>query len=378
MSDLPQLPELQKPSLGQKVMAFVQRQNTWLWVALGILVLAVAGAFTWWSITKPSSSQKAPNLKGVPATSSPTPTVAPSPTPNPNISLLTGATVSADQAKRPIIAVMVENHPDARPQSGLQSAGVVYEALAEGGITRFQAYFQDTAAPTIGPVRSLRPYYIDWALEYGAPVAHAGGSADALNLIGPTGLKALNALVIGAPTFYRTNDRVAPHNLYTNSSLLDKLLAAKGWAKAPSFSPNARTADAPSSTPAHPNIHIEYSSAGYAVDYKYEAASNSYSRYLAGKAHTDRNNGQIIKVKNVVVLYTGTTNLNDGYGHVKLDTIGKGNALVFRDGTATTGTWSKDSRTSRTKLLDGGGKEIPLTVGNTWYSIVPTTKPVTY
>lgn len=378
MSELPPLPQLQPQTPFAKIMAFVQRQNVWLWVGLGVLVLALAGTWTWWTLTKPSSSQKSANLSGVPTTPSPSPTVSPSPTPSANISRLTGAAVSADLAKRPVIAVMVENHPDARPQSGLSSAGVVYEALAEGGITRFQAYFQDVSASAIGPVRSLRPYYIDWALEYGAPVAHAGGSADALNLIGPTGLKALNALVIGAPSFYRTKDRVAPHNLYTNSSLLDKLLASKGWAATPTFTVNARKADAPNSNPAHTNIHIEYSSAGYAVDYKYDGATNSYNRYLASKAHTDRNTGQVIKVKNVVVLYTGTTNLNDGYGHVKLDTLGKGNALVFRDGTVVKGTWSKDSRTNRTKLLDGAGQEIALAVGNTWYSIVPTTKTVTY
>lgn len=378
MAGLYSLPDLQPPTTLGRLVAFVRRQNVWLWVGLGVVVLTVASVWTWWSLTRPHTAEGTPNLQGIPTTSSPTPTATPSPTPVANVSRLTGAAVSADQAKRPVIAVMVENHPDARPQSGLSSAGVVYEALAEGGITRFQAYFQDTTASAIGPVRSLRPYYIDWALEYGAPVAHAGGSADALNLIGPTGLKALNALVIGAPSFYRTSDRVAPHNLYTNSNLLDKLLANKGWANTPTFTPNTRSADAPNSTPAHPNIHIEYSSASYSVDYRYDSASNSYNRFLAGKAHTDKNSGQTIKVKNVVVLYTVTTNLNDDKGHVKLDTIGKGNCLVFRDGTVSTGTWSKDSRTGRTKLLDSAGKEISLAIGNTWYSIVPTTKKVTY
>ena len=139
-------------------------------------------------------------------TPAPTPTPTPTPVPTPVLkaSPLSGELIEPALADRAIRSIIVENHPDARPQSGLSDAGVVYEALAEGGITRFQTFFLDKQPKAIGPVRSLRTYFIDWGLEFNSPVAHAGGSADALALVKPLGMKDLNALAIGAPTFYRT------------------------------------------------------------------------------------------------------------------------------------------------------------------------------
>lgn len=280
-------------------------------------------------------------------------------------------------ANRPIVSVIIENSPEARPQSGLAEAGVVYEALAEGGITRFQAFFLENQPASIGPVRSLRPYFVDWGVEYAAPVAHAGGSAEALSLAGPAGLASLNALAIGAPTFFRTRDRTAPHNLYTSGALLDQLLSKRGLAKPAAFAPTPRKADTPNATPAHPNIRIPFSSGLFQADYTYDPVNNNYSRKIAGVPHIDRNTGSAIKVKNVVVEYTPTS-VKDSQGHMAMTTIGRGQAILFRDGTAIPCTWVKDTRNSRTKLVDANGTELPLNAGNTWYSIVPTGKPVTY
>jgi hypothetical protein len=344
----------------------------WKWLTLvATLLIGGGGVYAWTLRPQPQPQAAAINHQ---TPKPPTPT----PTPLKKASPLTGVMVDPAVADRPIVSVIVENHPDARPQSGLQDAGVVYEALAEGGITRFQTFFLDSQPPAIGPVRSLRPYFVDWGFEFNAPVAHAGGSADALNLASSTGMKDLNALIIGTPTFYRTNDRVAPHNLYTSSSLLDTLLAKRGFNTAPTFTPSPRQADHPNPSPPHPNIHIEYSYNGYQADYKYDPASNDYARSVGGAPHIDRNTGKQIHVKNIVVEMISASVIDDGHGHMQLGTTGRGTGWVIRDGDAIPCTWVKDSRTTRTRLLDASGKDIPLNAGNTWYSIVPIGKTVSF
>jgi hypothetical protein len=342
------------------------------WTAGAVLVASGAAA-AGWIITRPK-----PSAPAVHATASASPSPSPSPsTPLTKASPLTGVQVTPEQAALPIVSIMVENQTDARPQSGLQSAGVVYEALAEGGITRFQTFFLENKPSSIGPVRSLRPYYVDWGLEFGAPVAHAGGSAAALSLAADTGLASLNALVIGSPTFFRTSDRVAPHNLYTSGSLIAALLAKRGLNGPSTFTPSPRQMDKPVANAPHPKIHIEYSYSGYQVDYAYDAATNDYARSEGGAPHIDRGTGKQIHVKNIVIEMTSVT-VADSAGHMAIQTTGHGNGWVIRDGDAIPITWSKDTAKARTKLTDAAGKEVPLNAGNTWYSIVPLGKVVTF
>lgn len=352
--------------------AYLKRHWRWLTV-VAVLVVGGGSAYAWVA-TRPVPTPKATTINKQ------TPRPTPTPTPTQKASPLTGLMVDPATAARPIIGVIIENHPDARPQSGLSQAGVVYEANAEGGITRFEAFFLDQQPLTIGPVRSLRTYFLDWGEEFNAPIAHAGGNADALDEVGPTGMKDLNALVIGTPYFYRTTDRVAPHNLYTSSDLLGQLMAAKGFNQPSNFTPSPRKADTPNASSQHPNIHIDYSYNGYQVDYTYNPTTNDYARNLAGAPHTDRNTGQQIHVKNVVVEYMptsyGTTRI--GESTVIMQTVGQGQGVVFRDGDAIPCTWIKTSRDTRTRLVDSAGKDIPLDAGNTWYSIVPVGKSVTY
>ena len=302
------------------------------------------------------------------------------PKPKTVASPLTGVQVAPELAEQPITAVVIENHTDARPQSGLSQAGVVYEALAEGGITRFLAFFLDEKPKEVGPIRSIRTYFVDWALEFNAPVAHVGGNIDALDIINPLRMKDMNQFTYGS-YFYRTSDRYAPHNMY---STMDKLWALEkklGYDEPSDFTPTPRVAkEKAAETADHPNIHINYSYNGYQVDYQYAAATNDYARLLAGKPHIDRNTGQQIHIKNVVVQYMptsyGTTRI--GEQTVIMGTPGSGKAVVFRDGTAIEGTWSKPNHSTRTKFVDTQGNEIKLNPGNTWYSIVPISNSVTY
>lgn len=358
----------------------IQRLRQWFkrhWkivVPVIILLLAASGVMAYMLMT-PKKAVITPV-----ATKSASPT--PVPTPITKLSPLTGLPVDPTLADRPISSVIIENHPDARPQSGLSQAGVVYEALAEGGITRFQAFFLDARPAVIGPVRSLRTYFVDWALEFNAPVAHAGGNADALDLVGPLKMKDINALSFASDAFYRARDRnvATEHTLYTTSDKLDALMTRLGFAKPASFTISPRKADAPNPSPPHPNIHINFSYNGYQADYTYDPQTNDYARMLAGAAHIDRNTGTQIRVKNLIVEYMPTS-----YGYTRtgeqtviMQTVGQGKALVFRDGDVVVGTWNKASHSARTKLLDASGVEIPLNAGNTWYSVIPTGNAVTY
>lgn len=313
---------------------------------------------------------------------SPRPTNATPATPTPPLtkaSPLTGLQVEPAAADRPVTAVIIENQTESRPQSGLSQAGVVYEALAEGGITRFLAIFLDQRPTTLGPIRSLRTYFIDWALEYDAPVAHAGGNADALDLIRPLGLTSLNQFSYGG-NYYRSTDRYAPHNLYTSSDLLDKLRHQLGIEKVSTFAPAQRKLEAPEPTPSHPRLAINYSYGGYQVEYDYDAKTNDYARLLAGVPHIDRTTGQPIRVKNVVVEIMPTSYGNTRLGEqtVIMQTVGRGRALVFRDGGVVEATWNKANHAARTKLIDASGQEVALNNGITWYAIVPPGQGISF
>jgi hypothetical protein len=270
-----------------------------------------------------------------------------------------------------VTGVMIENSPDARPQSGLKSAGVVYEAIAEGGITRFMALYQQEKPALIGPVRSLRIYDIDWLAPFQAGIAHVGGSAAALKQIRNGSYRDLDEFFNGS-SFWRTTDRYAPHNVYTDFAHLDALNNKKGYTTS-TFTAWPRKDDTPSKTPIASTINVTISSALYNSKYTYDAANNDYLRYQAGAPHLDREQGQISPKVVIVMDVHEQTVLQDGYRE-QITTIGTGRARIFQDGTVITGTWSKTDSGSQTKFLDGSGKEIPLNRGQTWITAVPVNR----
>ncbi|OGH80953.1 MAG: hypothetical protein A3I29_03615 [Candidatus Magasanikbacteria bacterium RIFCSPLOWO2_02_FULL_44_11] len=283
-------------------------------------------------------------------------------------------TVVAEAGQVPrVVGVMVDNHPDARPQqAGLSKASIVYEALAEGGITRYLAIFTaSSSVEKVGPVRSARPYYLDWIREYGeSPYMHCGGSPEALSLISRLGLFSLNEFVY-SDYYWRDNKYYVPHNLFTNSSLWEKVLAKQGaqrptkeWSgwlfeKTPSTSTSSVSA-----------ATIRYDSY-YKVGWKYDG--KQYVRTINGVGHLDA--GAPITADTIIIQEVGTKVIDD-VGRKELDTIGAGDLRVLKHGTMVRGIWKKESVTGRTKFFDQAGQEIPLAAGHIWVEVVPVKTPV--
>jgi hypothetical protein len=270
---------------------------------------------------------------------------------------------------------MIENSTYARPQAGLKDAGVVYEAIAEGGITRFLALFQDTQPDYVGPVRSVRPYYLSWLMGYDGSVAHVGGSPEALQDIKSWGVKDLDQF-FNSKYYHRVATRAAPHNMYTSVIGLNELEQSKGFTSV-SYTGFSRKAEAASKTPNATGIDLRLSSSQYNVHYDYDAASNSYKRFEGGKPHTDDKSGEQLSPKVVVALVMSYA-LEADHKHYEFATIGTGQAFVFQDGTVTTGSWSKADNTAPLKLLDGNGAELGLNPGQTWLSVVNAAGKVIY
>lgn len=306
-------------------------------------------------------------------------TVAPkkkaAPAPQVITSPLTGMPVSADQSKRIVTGAMIENTPYARPQSGLKDAGVVFEAIAEAGITRFLALYQEAVPANMGPIRSARPYYVDWAHSFDAPLAHVGGSPDALAKIKNDGVKDLDQFY-NSGAYHRIGTRDAPHNMYTNMDALNQLESSKGWTGS-TFTGFGRKKEAPSKAPNAKSINIAISGPTYDAHYDYDPAANSYKRSEGGAPHIDAESNTQLEPKVVIGLVAPYSLMSDGY-HSEYQITGSGQMTVFQDGIATKGTWNKKDSTSQYTFTDEGGHALKLNPGQTWITVVGDASAVTY
>jgi hypothetical protein len=331
--------------------------------------------------TAPTGSQTPSPTATPPPT--PTPTATPSPTPAPVAAPLTGRLVSPAVARRHPIAVMIDDHPDARPQSGFNDASVVWQAPAEGGIPRYMLIFQDRIPPSVGPVRSARQYYIAWAAEWDAVYAHVGGSPQALQTLRERGRGQLvynaDEFRWGGVFFHRTKDRFAPHNVYTTGKELWQLARRLG-AKDKKLKPAWRFAG---------DKHILLRPQGGTITtvypwntimYKYDRTTNTYRRSVSGeKRQVDRGRDQVVAPKNVIVMVMSFGRLNDGSKKNRLEAqfIGRGPAWIATNGKTIKGTWRKTSMTGPTRFFDAKGKLVTLTVGQTFVQVMPRGSKIT-
>lgn len=336
-----------------------------------LLILGIGGWFLA-SHHHPVSENIATNNKPVkPKTIPPKPTTV--------ASTLSGLQVPPSYNSRPITAVMIENTPYARPQSGLSQAGVVFEALTEGGITRFMALFQDQQPTSVGPVRSARPYFLQWDLGFDAPYAHMGGSPQALADINSWGVKNLDGMYYpGAYT--RISSRQPPHNLYTSIPKLVSLEVSQGWTSS-SFSGWPRKADSPSKSPNATNINFDVSYPTYNVSYSYSTSTNSYNRFEDGVPQTDANTNKQLSPKVVIGMVVpwseGQLDSTGAYYSV-YQTIGTGKAYVFQDGTVTIGQWSKASANAPLQFTTSTGQPLKLNAGQTWITALSSSSQMAY
>lgn len=298
---------------------------------------------------------------------------------------LDGVEVASDaENNRWPVGVMIENLVGVRPQYGLSDASVIYETLAESGVTRFLVVYDGPGhdLPKIGPVRSARPYYLEWISEYDGLYAHAGGSPEALQAISGLGIKAINGIAGGYQYFWRDTTIAAPHNLFTNSEQLARALNTFGLTDTkPQYRPSlfkddATQAELPTDNKVNPTI--DFSSASYEVHYEFDADRDTYRRFNGGVQQIDANTGEPLRAHNIAVLRVPAETFLGEKGRIQLDVTGEGELLVFQDGTVIKGTWKKQSRDFRTEFYDANGKEIYFNRGLTWMEIVPGNREVTY
>lgn len=355
-----------------KIKAFLKKRPTRKQLAIfsgisaGVLIAGVLGIMFLWP--KPAEPNPVPEV--VSNYTPPAPTTVASP--------LTGILVSPELAKRPVTGVMIENSIDARPQSGLADAGIVFEAIAEGGITRFLALFQESRPANFGPIRSARPYYVQWVKGFNASYVHSGGSGEALALIRSLGVKDLDHGAYGERIASRVSSRYAPHNVYTNFDTVDALNSELGYSSS-DFTPFTRkeaTKPVEGVTLTATKLDFNISGANYNTSYTYDSATNSYARVLAGRPHTDQESGKQIS-PNVVVALITEFGIHPDRVHSAYRTTGTGEILVFQDGNLTNGTWKKDSAEASLEFIGADGKPLSINAGQTWITAIPAGR-VTY
>lgn len=338
------------------------------WLIIGVVAALLAGGGTAFALL----------LRGDQKPPPPPPVAQQKPAEPPKTtepSRLTGVEVPIEMNKRPVTGVMIENSPDARPQAGLKDAGIVVEAIAEGGITRFMALFQEAQPDYIGPVRSVRPYYLDFLVPFDASIAHAGGSAEALAQIRQEKIKDLDHAGNGA-YYTRVKNRFAPHNLYTSMAQLDTLNQKKGYTTS-NFTGFARKKESPNTPPSVGVINLNISSVIYNVQYTYEPATNSYKRVMGGKPHVDERSAAQIQPKVVIVLIMAKGTHPDRI-HSTYATTGTGKLFIFQDGVVIDGTWQKANRSSQITFTDATGKTVSLNPGQTWITLLGEASRLSY
>jgi hypothetical protein len=329
-----------------------------------------------------TSTGPGPTSSPEPTPAAPTPTPSPTPVPTPVLvpAPLTGRLVKPELAARHPIAVMVDDHWDARPQSGFTEASVVWQAPAEGGIPRYMMIFAEGNPKSVGPVRSARVYFVQWAAEWKAVYTHVGGSPQAMALLRAKGR---GQLVFDADQFrwggiylWRTTDRFAPHNVYTDGKNL-RSMGRRVGARDISARPVWRFARdaALELRPVGSTIDLAYRY--NRIGYRYDRNTNTWRRYVGGKLQKDRASNKVVAPKNVVIMEVRFGLLGAGQkGRLEAANVGSGRAWIATNGRTIRGTWKKVSVASPTRFFDGAGRPVVLTRGQTFVQVIPPGTPL--
>jgi hypothetical protein len=312
---------------------------------------------------------------------------------------LDGRPTPRSKVERRPVAVMVENYaPESRPQSGLGRASTVIETLAEAGITRFMAIYLEHDSPKVGPVRSTRVYYNTFAASFHAILAHVGGNDDAqaelwalpkvFNI--DENRWEVNLTDTGTPLFWRSRNRLPPHNMYTSTGKLRQYAARhkENWAYANAYLLH-KPAAAMSRRGRTTTIRINFQDPlnplpqpDYDVRYAYNRRSNDYTRYMGGVPHIDADTGQVLRPANVIIIRTANAAPDPAAGitpdSITIPVIGRGKAVFFHDGKVQTGTWHLPNKYAPLRFFMKSGRKEAFNPGQTWIEVVPPGSPVSW
>ena len=288
---------------------------------------------------------------------------------------LTGHGSNQPPEQRPVM-VMINNAPQARPQSGLNQADIVYEVLAEGEMTRFLTVFQSQKPEVIGPVRSIRPYFIQIGAGFDALLIHAGGSPEALATLSRSKKYSHLDEIPNGKYFWREKSRKAPHNLYTNPELIEQAMEEKGMRKPVEpirFTFLPEDAEISGGTPAT-KVEITFHSLNKAM-FQYDSEEKKYMRFTNGEPHYDLNDNKQLSATNLLVV-AARHRVLDSEGRREVDVEGPGDGYLFQQGKVQKIRWKRSDGVIRAYEDEAMTKEMPLLPGQTWVEIVPDTPDI--
>jgi hypothetical protein len=330
-------------------------------------------------LRRSSSPTPTPTKTPFVAAFEPTPTytaVPPSPTPERSYDQcpLTGVEMAdPSMAMRRPLDIKIDNYPGSRPPSGLHKADVVFEHFAEGAITRFSAIFLCQDSELVGPVRSARLIDVEHLVDmFDGVLVHYGAANRVLPMIRAAGFPDMDGY-FGAKGFFNATGRVSPYNKYCNTEALREVVEENGWER-PADRPGFTFSDSVEWQNQVVDIKVVYAPQNWAR-WEYDAGAGSYVRYEGDSLHVEESTGEPLRAVNVVVLEAQhtTTDIDEGYGSfsVRIDLMGHGPALVFRDGLMAEGTWIRSGEMEMITILDEAGNTIPFKPGNVWVQVVP-------
>lgn len=280
------------------------------------------------------------------------------------------------------IAVMIDNHIDAMPQAGLLEADIVYEIIVEGGETRLMLILQDKDVDKIGPIRSARHYFLDYALENDAIYVHFGSSPQALSDIEKYSVDNINGINESSTSFWRVSDKYAPHNAVTNTDNIMKIAQREGYAtktdKETVLNYVVKEVNLEDGETAN-TVTIPYSEVN-TVKYEYDADKKEYVRYSRGEKQVDWDTKKTITTKNIIIEKADNWTLDDGSGKGRqtLDNIKTLDGYYITNGKVIPIKCEKTSRTSQTVYKDLEGNEIDVNDGKTFIQICPDDAKITF
>ena len=279
---------------------------------------------------------------------------------------LTGLETSGRPSDR-AISVMINNHPDARPQSGLKEADIIYEVLVEGGMTRLLAVYHSEEPETVGPVRSARPYFIELANAHDSLYVFHGWSPEAKKLITNGSIDAINGLDYDGTLFRRVSFRKSPHNSYINFSQIKEFAADQGFMTKGAPDPYRFLPDDEEVIGKNQKeVIISYPAKSFDVRYEYDKSAEKYKRYSGGELTVERETETPVLLDNVLIVETEHYRL-DEEGRMRVNLHSGGRAFLLQQGKLLRVEWMNDNGRI-VPYLDG--KEVPLVPGKSWVNIV--------